>query len=384
MKNMDTDKEYCLGVMSGTSLDGLDIALLKYSPQPGEHPTIMHGKTYPLNQELKEQCLHLFEHDEHEIDRMHIADQKLGTLIGETVNQFLEENQLDKKKILAIGSHGQTIRHVPQKHFSVQIGNPFIISEITNIPTVANFRQRDLAANGQGAPLAPHFHETLFRTEKENRIIVNIGGIANLSILPADSSKHITGYDVGPGNALLDSWISKHKPNITFDQSGKWASQGTSIPELLEVLLDEPFFHYPSPKSTGKDLFNISWIEDKLTKIDKEYSTENVQATLTELTAYTIAEAIVKENLDTPHVILCGGGRLNTAILKSIEKALSQTFKLSSFKLASSDELGVNGDWIEAAAFAWFASETIQGKKIDLSNVTGSKGSRILGAIYPA
>ncbi|RLA17547.1 MAG: anhydro-N-acetylmuramic acid kinase [Gammaproteobacteria bacterium] len=279
--------------------------------------------------------------------------------------------------MLAIGSHGQTLHHSPNTTlpFSLQIGDANIISQITGITTIADFRRRDIAAGGQGAPLVPAFHQAMFQTNKENRVIVNIGGIANLSILPKDTQGTILGFDTGPGNTLMDCWISEHK-NSAYDNNGEWAATGTIQADLLKQLKDEPYFSSPPPKSTGTEYFSADWLNEKLTKLP-QYAPEDVQHTLCQLTAETIAEAIQTTALETERIFLCGGGTHNQTLVKALEQLLQPP-------IASTATQGIHPNQVEAMAFAWLAKKTLQGQTGNLPEVTGAKEAVILGGIYQA
>jgi anhydro-N-acetylmuramic acid kinase len=302
-------------------------------------------------------------------------DQVCAEHFAHAAQQCLSKTSLSIKDIKAIGCHGQTIRHSPQSKpaYTLQIGAPSTISEITGITTVGEFRSRDIAAGGQGAPLAPTFHRAMFHDPGKNRVIVNIGGIANISIL---NNKSLTGFDTGPGNRLMDDWISRSRDEA-FDRNGQFAASGSVINGLLEELLKDPYFKSPAPKSTGSDYFNIQWLEKHLTGFEHEPA-ENIQTTLASLTAITISEQI---KLNTDHcdeVLVCGGGAHNIFLMQLIEQQIPGS------KVSSTQAYGIHPDWVEAMAFAWLAHRTLSGLPGNAASVTGAKGPRISGAIYPA
>ncbi len=279
-------------------------------------------------------------------------------------------------EILAIGSHGQTLAHGPDAAppFTLQIGNAAIIAERTGITTVTDFRARDIAAGGQGAPLVPAFHAACLRDARESRVILNIGGIANITGLPAGAKAHISGFDTGPGNCLLDAWFRKHRKGL-FDRNGEFAGRGHSREDLLRLFLEDPYFHRPAPKSTGTDYFSLEWLEQKATLTD--YSPEDVQATLLDLTGHSIADAIEEASPRCERVLVCGGGVHNPALMQSLRERLAAPVE-------STAAVGLDPDWIEALAFAWLAQRTLQHLPGNLPEVTGALGPRILGAVYPA
>ena len=361
-----------IGVMTGTSVDGLDVAVLDVAASP---PSIRESATVALPPDLAADLLALGKPGKDEIDRAGACDAALGEFIGKAVNGCLGSWKIDPAEVRAIGCHGQTIRHRPDSTppFTVQIGDPNRSSEITGIDTVADLRRRDMAAGGQGAPLTPLFHDALFRDGMRHRIVVNIGGIANATMLPAGSDS-ILGFDTGPGNALLDAWI-RHCKDEPYDAHGAWASEGRPAPGLLEVLAGDPYLSRPPPKSTGKEAYNLDYVLSASARFS--LAPADVQATLLEFTAWTIANAVERWGPGAGDVVACGGGRRNRALMRRLES------NLPGHRVLSADELGVDGDALEAAAFAWFAHRTLCGLPSNVPAVTEAKGPRVLGAVYP-
>lgn len=367
-----------VGVMTGTSMDGLDVAVLDTEACP---PAIIAASTVPLPSELARALAALSAPGEREIDRLGVVDAALGEYIGQSVLDCLASWDIAVTDVRAIGSHGQTVRHRPagDRPFTLQIGDPNRIAEITGIDTVADFRRRDMAAGGQGAPLVPLFHEALFRNRARHRVVLNIGGIANATMLPAQASA-VTGFDTGPGNALLDAW-SRHCRNEPYDRDGAWAAGGEVMPPLLAVLQRDPFVHASPPKSTGKETYHLDYVhraeQNAMRNVDA-IDAADVQATLAEFTAWSIAFALRRWGPQSGDVVVCGGGRHNADLMARLGRHLDD------MDLATSDDLGVDGDALEAAAFAWFAHRTLGGKPSNAPAVTGARGNRILGAIHTA
>jgi len=367
--------ELYIGVMSGSSTDAVDTVLVSIRRNT---PRLLAHHTTPFPQALRETVLALNEPGARELERALGADVQLGRLFADSVNQLLENVDYAAAAIRAIGSHGHTIRHYPDSAFptSLQIGDANIIAETTGITTVADFRRRDMVAGGQGAPLVPVLHSALFRRNDTNRVIVNIGGIANITILPADPVLPVTGFDTGPGNCLMDTWIQQHQ-GINMDTNGSWAASGNVNEELLARLLKDRYFSRLPPKSTGRDYFNLGWLQKKLKQHKKRVLRKHVQATLCELTASSIAAAIVENAPVTDEVLVCGGGVHNMALMFRLQQLLTGR------KLRSTDEYGIDPDWIEAMTFAWLAKQTLDGTPVNLSSVTGASKDVIPGAIYP-
>lgn len=354
--------------MSGTSLDGVDAALTSFSPTSACQ--VLETFSVPFNDELRKALLDLHQGGFNELERTALASNALARIYAEAVNGLLKKTSIASHQIEAIGCHGQTIRHRPELGFTLQIGNAALLAELTKITIVSDFRSRDVAANGQGAPLVPAFHQAVFAHPEINRVLVNIGGIANLSVL--HPNKPIIGFDSGPGNMLLDAWAEKHTGK-RFDENGRWALTGKVIDELLAQLLAHEFFKLAPPKSTGRDLFSLDWLESYL---KTEYAPQDVQRTLLACTAQTIVDAVNTHAPNTAEVYLCGGGAYNTALFECLQRLLSPA------NIALSDELGIKVDAVEAAAFAWLARQTLLKAPGNLPAVTGADGLRILGAIY--
>ncbi|NMY27014.1 anhydro-N-acetylmuramic acid kinase [Pseudomonas sp. WS 5021] len=359
-----------IGVMSGTSLDGLDIALIEQNTAV----KLIATHYIPMPESLRAELLGLCASGPDEIARSAIAQQNWVTLAAQGIHALLEQQQLTPADIRAIGSHGQTIRHEPARGFTVQIGNPALLTELTGITVVSDFRSRDVAAGGQGAPLVPAFHEALFGQTSGNRAVLNVGGFSNLSLI--ETGKPVAGFDCGPGNVLLDAWIHQQRGD-TFDRDGQWAATGKIEPQLLTALLSDPFFLTQGPKSTGREVFNLSWLEHHLGRLPS-FDAQDVQATLLELTAHTIVESLKTAQPHTETLLVCGGGAHNTTLMKRLAAMLPAT------RVSSTATHGVDPDWVEAMAFAWLAHCCLEGIAANRPSVTGARGLRVLGAIYPA
>jgi anhydro-N-acetylmuramic acid kinase len=358
-----------IGLMSGTSLDGVDVALVQFNEAQKPHVLQTHFLAYPA--ELRTQILALQHPTENELETTELMANTLAKLYADAVNQLLAIAALPPNEISAIGCHGQTIRHRPELGFTLQIGNPALLAELTGITVVADFRSRDIAAGGQGAPLVPAFHKAIFAHPQLNRAVINIGGIANITYLASNSD--LIGFDSGPGNMLLDAWIKQHK-NLSYDANGAWASSGEIIAPLLSAMLAEPYFALKPPKSTGRDLFNDAWLARHLAVSD--YSPQDVACTLVSLTAKSIFIALQHHCSDVDEVYLCGGGAHNALLVEQLQNFLG------SKKVETTDKLGIGVDWVEAIAFAWLAELCLNQQTASLPEVTGAKGARILGAIY--
>lgn len=359
------DSFFYIGAISGTSIDGLDLAMLDVVQTT---PSIIDTKTEALPRDLGNILRELAAPGWNEVERMGRADAALGTFIGNAVRSFAQN-----RPIVAVGSHGQTIRHGPNANpsYTVQIGDPNKIAEISGFDTIADFRRRDMAVGGQGAPLVPLFHDALFRHRIHHRAIINIGGISNVTFLgPTD----LSGFDTGPGNALIDAWIRENR-NEAFDRNGSWSATGNVIDVLFKNLQQDPYLHASPPKSTGKERYNLEYVRSRL---DGSEDASDIQATLAEFTASSIADAVLAWGPTDAEVVVCGGGRLNLDLMQRLKRRLSG----SSVILA--EDLGVDGDAIEAAAFAWLAHRFIQQLPGNVTSVTGASDPRILGALYPA
>ena len=362
-----------IGIMSGTSLDGIDVALTELSDNSCK---VVATHFLPYAAEIKSELLALHFPSENELEKTALVANQLANLYAQAVNELLSNNQLKAKQIKAIGCHGQTIRHRPELGFTLQIGNHALLAELTNITVVADFRSRDIAAGGQGAPLVPAFHQAVFGSKTKNRVILNIGGIANITYLPAldlINGGQVLGFDSGPGNMLLDSW-TKLKLGKDYDANGAWAATGVVHESFLNNMLAAPYFAQTPPKSTGRDLFNDAWLQQHI--LYPHCRPQDIAHTLVELTACTIVQAIQQHCPDTDEIYLCGGGAHNALLVDSLKSKLN-------LPIANTDALGVGVDWVEAAAFAWLAEQTLAQKPSNLPQVTGAQGLRVLGAIYP-
>ncbi|WP_439877717.1 anhydro-N-acetylmuramic acid kinase [Pseudomonas prosekii] len=359
-----------IGVMSGTSLDGLDIALIEQTSAI----KLIATHYIPMPDTLRAELLGLCASGPDEIARSAIAQQNWVTLAAQGIHALLDQQHLKPADIRAIGSHGQTIRHEPARGFTVQIGNPALLTELTGITVVSDFRSRDVAAGGQGAPLVPAFHEALFEQQPGNRAVLNVGGFSNLSLI--EPGKAVAGFDCGPGNVLLDAWIHQQRGD-NFDRDGQWAASGKVEPTLLSELLSDPFFVTKGPKSTGREVFNLAWLMQHLSHLPT-FAAEDVQTTLLELTALTIIESLQSAQSNTRELLVCGGGAHNAALMARLASLLPNA------KVSSTAAYGVDPDWVEAMAFAWLAHCCLEGIAANRPSVTGARGLRILGAIYPA
>ena len=359
-----------IGVMSGTSLDGLDIALI----EQGSAINLIATLYIPMPDTLRTELLSLCASGPDEIARSAIAQQQWVTLAAQGILGLLDQHNLKPEDIRAIGSHGQTIRHEPARGFTVQIGNPALLTELTDITVVSDFRSRDVAAGGQGAPLVPAFHEALFGEHAGNRAVLNVGGFSNLSLI--ETNKPVAGFDCGPGNVLLDAWIYLQRGEH-FDHGGQWAASGKVQPQLLNALLSDPFFLTKGPKSTGREVFNLAWLQQHLGRLPA-FEPQDVQATLLELTALTIVESLQSAQPSTETLLICGGGAHNATLMNRLTALLPST------QVSSTATYGVDPDWVEAMAFAWLAHCCLEGIAANRPSVTGARGLRVLGAIYPA
>lgn len=363
---------YYIGLMSGTSVDAIDAALIQCDATTLQlHSTYRH----PFPEKIRTELLAISQETREHTPLQQIAylDVELAHLFADAVHGVLQHAQLSPEQITAIGSHGQTIVHSPNSSpaYTWQLGDPNIIAERTGITTVADFRRRDLAVGGQGAPLAPACHQALFQTPTENRVVLNIGGIANLTVLPADPQQAIIGFDTGVGNALLDAWCLRHQQQA-YDAAGAWAATGIIQTALLQALLNDSYFSRPSPKSTGRDYFNLHWLERYLGH--QPYCTEDVQATLLALTVESIAQAV--RPYFAARLIVCGGGAHNLTIMQALAQSLPTC------EVVSSSALGIAPDWIESICFAWLAHQTLNRRAGNLPSVTGARAAVVLGGIY--
>lgn len=365
--------EYFVGLMSGTSMDGVDAVVVDFSTAP---PSICATDVTPISLQLKEKIVALCRKGENEIGRMGELDVELGELFAESVTSVVEKAGLTADEVVAIGSHGQTIRHKPtgRTPFTLQIGDPHIIAQRTGITTVADFRRRDIAAGGQGAPLAPAYHRWLMMGH--SGAVVNIGGMANVTLLPSRDDAPVIGFDTGPGNVLMDYW-AEESFGKRMDRDGDFARQGDISIDLLESLLGDPFFSQPPPKSTGRELFDVEWLTEHGDSLIKSLPAEDVAATLCELTAVTVADAVRDQDVGEKQLLVCGGGAHNSFLLERIAE------HLPGWNVGSTSVVGVDPDWVEAVAFGWLARQTIRGDVGNIPSVTGAGQSVILGAIFP-
>ena len=357
-----------IGLMSGTSLDGIDAVVAAFDGAP----RLLHFHYQSFEPPLRDELLALQAPCDNELHRAAMAANDLARAYAAAVNTLLAKASLNAGDIDAIGCHGQTVRHRPDAGYTTQLVNAALLAELTGIAVVNDFRSRDIAAGGQGAPLVPAFHRQLFHAADEHRVIVNIGGIANITNLPPAGA--VTGFDCGPGNTLMDEWIHARR-NQAYDKDGAWAAAGTLLPELYKQLFLNNYFSLPPPKSSGREVFNLAWVM-RATKGGEP--PQDVQATLLELTAQSIAQAIEKYCAGAQAVYVCGGGAHNHALMARLAVLLPRR------KLADTSTLGVDADWVEALAFAWLARQTIRREPGNLPDVTGAKGPRVLGAIYAA
>ncbi len=361
--------ELYIGLMSGTSLDGIDAVLVRFSES---NTQLLAQHFAPLDAAIKAELLALHTPSANELHRSFVMGNHLAKLYATSIEQLLSTAHVSPQQVRAIGCHGQTIRHCPEHGYTVQLGNGALLAELAGITVINDFRSRDIAAGGQGAPLVPAFHHRVLRDKTVHRVIVNIGGISNLTNLPPNGAT--SGFDCGPGNLLMDAWCSEHRGQ-PYDQGGAWAATGKVLPDLLAQLLSEPYFAQPAPKSTGRDLFNTAWLNNYL-RGDEQV--EDVQATLLELTVLSIAQAIQHDCLGVAEVYVCGGGAHNNTLMRGLQS------HLPTLKIATTAELGVSPDYLEAIAFAWLAEQALLNQTANLPIVTGARHACILGAIHRA
>jgi anhydro-N-acetylmuramic acid kinase len=380
-------QERYIGLMSGTSLDGVDGVLVTFA-DGGAPVNVIACATQAFKPAFKAELLALNTPGHHEIHRAALAANQLVAVYAEVVQSLLAQTGHDASapRVTAIGAHGQTVRHqprgmpgVPHSCYTVQLNNPSLLAELTGIDVVADFRSRDVAAGGQGAPLVPAFHQRLFDRFDTGVLVLNLGGIANLSVLPRRSLAGVSpvwGFDCGPGNVLMDAWCLQHTGH-SFDAGGAWAASGQLLPALLVHLMDEPFFAEPLPKSTGRDLFSLDWLACKLAPFG-EAAPADVQHTLTEFTARTCLDSLHPYLGDATALIVCGGGAFNQHLMARLQAGAP------SLMVCDSTAFGLPPLQVEAAAFAWLAHQTVHRQPGNLASVTGAAGPRVLGGIYPA
>lgn len=373
---MNSQAPWFIGLMSGTSLDGVDGVLARFSD--GKCTVAQHASA-PLAPDLRAELLALNASGGDELHRAALAANALVLTYTGVVHALLRRAGLTPDAVRAIGAHGQTVRHRPQAFdgtgYTLQLNNPALLAEATGITVVADFRSRDVAAGGQGAPLVPAFHQGVFGQPGRTVAVLNLGGISNLSILRPDGA--VLGFDCGPANALMDYWCQRHTGQ-PYDDGGRWARTGQPIPSLLTALMAEPFLAHQPPKSTGRDLFNPDWLAPHLAACAHDAQPQDVQATLAEFTAHACAQDLVRHAPHSELLIVCGGGALNDHLMKRLQALLPGV------RVENSERHGLPPLQVEAAAFAWLARQCVQGATASLPSVTGARGARILGAIYPA
>ncbi len=392
--NLTRESKLYIGLMSGTSIDGVDVALVDFKDNRCE---LIDTYLHPISNDVRAKLIDLATPKVssssttvvNRIEQLAELDVIMGNVFADSVNTALGSFNKKAEQIIAIGSHGQTIRHRAEylHPFSLQIGDPSIIAEKTQIKTIADFRRMDIAAGGQGAPLAPAFHQAVLRSEQQNRIILNLGGIANITILAQDPKIEVTGFDTGPANALLDAWFTLHHPKAVhrFDKNSEFANQGVVQSELLTRFLGDDYFTLAPPKSTGKEYFNLDWLQHNLNQCQQQYSAADIQRTLLQLTVNTIADAIkaasVQFSPNSPVLVLCcGGGMHNKLLLTLLQQRLAQANKKVS--VGQTNDVGIDGDYLEAMTFAWLAKQRVEMLPGNLPSVTGASRPKILGAEY--
>ena len=354
--------------MSGTSLDGVDAVLVELSPSAP--PRLLRSHYLPYPDELRAELLALNAPQADELHRAALAGNALARLYADAVRAVLDGDTAH-----AIGCHGQTLRHRPADGYTLQIGNAALLAELTGTPVVADFRSRDIAAGGQGAPLVPAFHARVLSHPDIHRAIANIGGIANITDLPPGGA--VRGWDTGPGNLLMDVWIQRHQ-GARYDRDGTWAASGRIDASLLDALMRHPYLQAPPPKSAGREQFNLEILEALLTGLGRDVAPQDVQATLLEFTASSLANSVKRECAGAGELYVCGGGAHNAALMRRLGALLTGVH------LDTTAALGIDPDWVEALAFAWLARQTLHGEAGNLPAVTGARGERVLGAIHPA
>ena len=363
-----------IGLMSGTSLDGVDGVLVDFS---GASLQVLAHASAGLPEAMHAELLALNTPGANELHRAALAGNALARLYADVVKELLAQGGIETSKVQAIGAHGQTVRHQPHAvdgtGYTTQLNSPALLAELCNIDVVADFRSRDVAAGGQGAPLVPAFHQSLFGRPEQLLAVLNLGGMSNLSILPPDG--RTLGLDCGPGNVLLDLWCQRHLGRA-FDENGAWSASGQVLPGLLQAMLADPYFSSPAPKSTGRDHFNEAWLEAQLVGAGKPASAD-VQATLAELTARSCMAELQRHGAGAKELIVCGGGALNGGLMRRLQALAGST------QVLSSAQRGLPPLQVEAVAFAWLARRCMLRLSGNLPAVTGARGERVLGAVYP-
>ena len=378
-------RDLFIGLMSGTSLDGVDGVLLDLTDS---QPKVIANASAGFTPAFRQELLELNSPTVNELHRAMVAGNQIACTYAQVVRDLLAlvaHLGIDASLVRAIGAHGQTVRHRPAPELSLtgcttaytlQLNNPALLAELTGIDVVADMRSRDIAAGGQGAPLVPAFHRQVFASTNQDVAVLNLGGIANLTVLPARNDAPVLGFDCGPGNALMDYWCHRHIGHM-FDHQGAWAASGQCQSEVLSALLDEAYFSQVPPKSTGRDLFSTAWLEHKLAPFVQKNPVD-IQATLVELTASACSQSVLRYAKDSKLLIVCGGGAFNSFLVQRLQAMLPGT------EVCGSEQFGMPPLQVEASAFAWLAKQTLEHKPGNLPSVTGAKGARLLGAIYPA
>ena len=365
-----------VGCMSGTSLDGVDAVLAQF--EPGQAPLVLGHAWQPYPDALRRELFALNARGPDELQRSNLAANAVARAYAAVVQTLLDDAATNPARVRAIGAHGQTVRHRPQAidgtGYTVQLLNGALLAELTRVDVVCDFRSRDVAAGGQGAPLVPAFHEAIFGGAGAHTAVLNIGGIANLTLLAPDAP--VLGFDTGPGNLLMDLWAERHL-GTRFDADGAWARSGQVLPPLLRAMQAEPFFAQPAPKSTGRDLFDAAWLEGALRHAGPDTRPQDVQATLAELTAWSVHDALERHAPHTRRLLVCGGGARNAQLMARLRAGLPEA------KVEPTDASGVPADQVEALAFAWLAAALVERRAGNLPAVTGAKGGRVLGALHP-
>ena len=376
---MAIGSELYVGLMSGTSMDGVDAVLADFAPGHGRPLRVLAHAHRPFDTQLAAELLALNSAGSNELHRAALAGNELARNYAAAVDDLLATAGVRRDAIVAIGAHGQTVRHRPQEFdgtgYTLQLNQPALLAELCGIDVVCDFRSRDVAAGGQGAPLAPAFHRVMFGSERETRGVLNLGGISNLTVLRPDGTTQ--GFDCGPGNALMDHWCERHTGR-TFDDGGAWAASGQVLDPLLGALLADPYFALPPPKSTGRDLFNAAWLEARLlVAVTGGMRAEDVQATLAEFTAAACTNDLVRYAPDATELLICGGGAFNGHLMQRLAT------RASSVRVLPSGERGLPPTQVEGCAFAWLARAFVRREALGLGAITGAGGARVLGALYP-
>lgn len=360
--------------MSGTSMDAIDVVLVRFDAD--NTPAVAASASVDWPRDLRGRLQAAARGRRLDATEFARLDTELGNLFADAVLHTLQASEFSAAQVSAIGCHGQTLAHAPEGPWpaTLQLGNGHVIAERTGITTVSDFRRRDIAAGGQGAPLAPAFHDAFLRDTSEHRVVLNLGGIANVTMLPADPASPATGFDTGPANCLMDHWISVRRDQA-HDAGGRWAASAQPDPDLLAHLLSDPYFDYPPPKSTGTQYFSPVWLEQRLRDFT-HLQAAVVQATLLQLSSHTVATAIARHAPDTARILVCGGGARNDRLLEELRTD-------SGLPVESTARYGLDPDWMEAIAFAWLAQKALSGLTGNLPSVTGARGERILGVVHP-